>query len=248
MAKLAWAFAALDYAPCTSFTTRVRQRCETEAWCAQGDLDALRQLHQWQLWYVENSCPPPLSSRVSGLCRDAFHTISRDAAGTDGGAPRTARPSDTTRHSGRRISAAQGEVTNSLRALGLQPAIEVLSRSGYSFDATVQWRGVSVGVEVDGPSHFSRARTPTAATRLKHRQLRRLGWRLCSIPWWEWAKCPKQQRPQLLRAALDGCLEETANAAGPRCEVEVRWPWEGEDEPSRPGRRIEGPNHATPGA
>jgi len=38
---------------------------------------------------------------------------------------------------------------------------------------------------VDGPSHFA-GRDPTGATRLKRRQLQHLGWRLVSVPYWDW--------------------------------------------------------------
>jgi hypothetical protein len=47
-------------------------------------------------------------------------------------------------------------------------------------------------VEVDGPFHFiGRSHQPTGATRLKHRQLRYFGWRLESVPYWEWY-CSKE--------------------------------------------------------
>ena len=60
--------------------------------------------------------------------------------------------------------------------------------SGYSIDALVTLNdGQRVAVEVDGPSHFiGRSQQPAGATLLKHRQLRYLGWRLESVPYWEW--------------------------------------------------------------
>ena len=62
--------------------------------------------------------------------------------------------------------------------------------SGYSIDALVTLNdGKRVAVEVDGPSHFiGRSHQPTGATLLKHRQLRDFGWRLESVPYWEWAR------------------------------------------------------------
>ena len=47
--------------------------------------------------------------------------------------------------------------------------------------------GKRIAVEVDGPSHFiGRSQQPSGATLLKHRQLRLFGWRLESVPYWEW--------------------------------------------------------------
>lgn len=56
---------------------------------------------------------------------------------------------------------------------------------GYTLDWLVQWRGVSLGVEVDGPRHFL-GRRPSGATALKRRQVRAFGTPLVSIPYWEW--------------------------------------------------------------
>ena len=63
--------------------------------------------------------------------------------------------------------------------------------SGYSIDALVTLNdGKQVAVEVDGPSHFlGHSQQPNGATLLKHRQLRKLGWRLESVPYWEWDRC-----------------------------------------------------------
>ena len=60
--------------------------------------------------------------------------------------------------------------------------------SGYSIDALVTLNnGERIAVEVDGPSHFvGRSHQPTGSTLLKHRQLRYFGWRLESVPYWEW--------------------------------------------------------------
>ena len=47
--------------------------------------------------------------------------------------------------------------------------------------------GERIAVEVDGPSHFlGGSHQPTGSTLLKHRQLRHFGWRLESVPYWEW--------------------------------------------------------------
>ena len=69
--------------------------------------------------------------------------------------------------------------------LGLQPKDEVVIDEGYSIDIVVNSAGVTVAIEVDGPSHFV-GRTPTGATLLKRRQLRSFGWSLLSLPYWDW--------------------------------------------------------------
>jgi RAP domain len=66
---------------------------------------------------------------------------------------------------------------------------EFHTKIGYSLDAVIVYRGNRIGVEVDGPFHFvgCRSQTPNGNTVLKQRQLRTLeGWKLVSIPYWEW--------------------------------------------------------------
>jgi len=60
--------------------------------------------------------------------------------------------------------------------------------SGYSIDALVHLKGgEQIAAEVDGPSHFlGNTQQPTGATLLKRRQLRYFGWRLETVPYWEW--------------------------------------------------------------
>ncbi len=94
----------------------------------------------------------------------------------------------------------QRNVGVTLASLGLSPEEEVVLLEGYSLDFKVEWRGERVGVEVDGPSHFVGCE-PNGATVLKRRQLRPLGWRLVSVPYWEWDAV--QHRSAYLSSALD---------------------------------------------
>ena len=51
--------------------------------------------------------------------------------------------------------------------------------------------GRRFAIEVNGPTHYGHgedARRPTAATRQRERLLRREGWLVRSVPWWEWEK------------------------------------------------------------
>jgi hypothetical protein len=100
-----------------------------------------------------------------------------------------------------RPSGFQREVRNVFRGMGgLSVEEEVrCDRSDYSIDMRVKgWIGLSAGevegkgeegewaVEVDGPSHFLRDHSAKGNTLLKHRHLRLLGYRLVSVPYWEW--------------------------------------------------------------
>ena len=111
-------------------------------------------------------CWPPLPPELVERCRSAF--VSQMGV-----------PSRT-----------QREVSEALRALGASVLEEErCQRSGYGLDALAGRLGIGghVAVEVDGPSHFvGRSRLPTGATLLKRRQLRHFGWRLASVPYWEW--------------------------------------------------------------
>ena len=155
------------------------QRCAAERGFGPEEL---RQLHQWQLWQEERGATwPPLPPTLAQRCRDAFFC---QAVGV---------PSEL-----------QGDVADSLRALGLAPREEERTPQGYSLDAVVTHGGREVAVEVDGPSHFV-GRTPTGATALKRRQLRAAGWALLPVPYWEWnALGSKAAKQAYLRAALEG--------------------------------------------
>ena len=75
-------------------------------------------------------------------------------------------------------------------------------QTGYSLDLSL--RSYRVAVEVDGPSHFVRCRegkcVPNGPTLLKQRQLKAAGWRVVSVPFYEWAGLePGEQRAYLAR-------------------------------------------------
>ena len=82
----------------------------------------------------------------------------------------------------------QDDVVARLSSIGLEPKEEVLMDSGDRIDAIVKVNGKTVGVEVDGPSHFiGKGRSPTGSTILKRRQVPSIdGMELVSVPYWEW--------------------------------------------------------------
>ena len=163
---MAWAFAVSDPPSAdelfgtTIFATRCAQ-LETSF-----SLEQLLQLHQWSLWREERLAPwPGLPESLRQACRDAF----------------VAREGQT--------SLMQSDVVREIRSRRFNVEEEQrCEASGYSIDALVTLNdGRRVAVEVDGPFHFvGRSHEPTGATRLKHRQLRHFGWRLESVPYWEW--------------------------------------------------------------
>ena len=188
LSNTAWAFAVADRpAPALFGGDAFVQRCAAERGFVP---EALRQLHQWQLWQEERGAAwPPLPPELAQRCRAAFCQ--------EEGVP----------------SRLQRDVAASLRALGLAPREEVRTPQGYSLDAVVSHGGREVAVEVDGPSHFL-GRTPTGTTALKRRQLRAAGWALLPVPYWEWdalgSKAAKQEYLTVALEELGGSLEGTA--------------------------------------
>ena len=166
LSTMAWAFAVLNPPSAdelfgtASFTTR----------CAQFETffsnAALSQLHQWSLWREERGAlRPGLPDSLLQDCRNAF--VAEEG----------------------RPSLLQSNVVRELRSRVAHVEEEHrCETSGYSIDALVTLKdGKKLAVEVDGPSHFiGRLHQPTGATLLKHRQLRYFGWRLESVPYWEW--------------------------------------------------------------
>ena len=91
----------------------------------------------------------------------------------------------------RRVSPSrlQGSVAAALRKLEVEFSEEVVltDGGGYSADMLLL-EGRSV-VEVDGPTHFVQGPDgylPSGSTVLKRRQLEALGYRVVSVPFWEW--------------------------------------------------------------
>ena len=93
------------------------------------------------------------------------------------------------------------------------------ARSQYSIDCLVHgWekhKDAKIAVEVDGPSHYlyqgfeSQPRIPNGATIMKRRHLALLGYRVVSVPYWEWDELKNVQARKMymqdkLEAAVHG--------------------------------------------
>ena len=117
-----------------------------------------------------------------------------------------------------RPSQLQRQVYSALREAELEvefPEEFIVSELGYSVDARLLLgTDRKVVLEVDGPFHFLVACVTrdlakpsglreTGATFLKHRQLKRAGWTVVQVPYWEWdALTRAQQAPMRDKLAL----------------------------------------------
>eukprot|EP00747_Dinoflagellata_sp_TGD_P079196 gnl/TRDRNA2_/TRDRNA2_160416_c1_seq3.p1 gnl/TRDRNA2_/TRDRNA2_160416_c1~~gnl/TRDRNA2_/TRDRNA2_160416_c1_seq3.p1 ORF type:complete len:168 (-),score=32.48 gnl/TRDRNA2_/TRDRNA2_160416_c1_seq3:72-575(-) len=125
------------------------------------------QLQQCITWNRELELFPPLSLEFRRCCLSAF-VASQSFS-----------------------SQLQNDVGAALCDLGAQVEEEAVTGEGYSIDALVVWHELQFAVEVDGPSHFLRGQDGSSIngpTLLKRRQLRALGWRVITVPYFEWSR------------------------------------------------------------
>ncbi len=112
-------------------------------------------------------------------------------------------------------SQLQRQVYRALRELEVKfIEVFIVSELGYSVDARLLLgTDRKVVLEVDGPSHFLEAYVrkdlakpsglrETGATFLKHRQLKRAGWTVVQVPYWEWDALTRAQQAPYLRDKL----------------------------------------------
>ena len=179
LANIAWAYAVANVDAPSVFNDEFINACiEKED---EFELEALFQLHQWQLWQEELKSNVSLPPSLQKMCYNAFVS-------------KVPEPSKL-----------QDDVISQLSSMELELEEEVLTKSGYRLDALVEVNGERVGVEVDGPSHFL-GRNPTGSTILKHRQVTTLDEiPIVSVPYWEWDKLNKnsEEKQQYLRSLLN---------------------------------------------
>ncbi len=86
------------------------------------------------------------------------------------------------------VSNGQREVGESLHRLGVSHELEYITADGlFSIDVAVVDRRIAL--EFDGPSHFTtNTLEPLGHTRLRDRLLSAMGWRVVSIPFFEWGR------------------------------------------------------------
>ena len=180
VANMAWAYAVADVEVPTLFNDHFFDACisSMERFEIAGSL----QLYQWHLWRINEKSSTGLPDDLSQRCFEIF--ISKEPT----------------------VSRFQADVVAQLLAIGLNPKEEVLLGSGYRIDAIVEVGGKTIGVEVDGPSHFiGMSKCPTGSTILKRRQVPKIdGIELVSVPYWEWDKPGQNEakKQQYLRKLL----------------------------------------------
>jgi RAP domain len=168
LAKTAWSFAVFDIEP-NSFTQYYSPFAQAllSRDPSTFSVEGLSQLQQLTLWHKEHNGARWYPEELSQLCWQAF--VSAEAE----------------------PSRLQNDVVVTLGKLQdvSQVEVEVSTKSGYTLDAVVVFRGERIGVEVDGPSHFvGQSQLPNGSTILKRRQVRALegGGKLVAIAYWEW--------------------------------------------------------------
>ena len=96
------------------------------------------------------------------------------------------------------VSNSQREVGESLRRLGISHQLEYTTADGlFSIDLAITDRRIAL--EFDGPSHFTtNTLEPLGHTRLRDRLLSAMGWRVVSIPFFDWDRL--HNRPEQMDA------------------------------------------------
>ena len=188
LANTAWAFATVNaYHPallvgCARAITNSLSQ-DPGSWGPE----ALIQLHQWQLWLTLERCEASdpqalLSESQRQFCRNAMQAAE-------------AHPSRLQRA----VAGALAQVCPGFE----EEVIE--QQTAYSLDLAL--RSSQLAIEVDGPSHFllrdsrSDFYLPNGPTLLKRRLLEAAGWRVVSVPFYEWngLREPQEQREYLDR-------------------------------------------------
>jgi hypothetical protein len=92
------------------------------------------------------------------------------------------------------VSNGQREVGESLRRLGISHDLEYITADGlFSIDLAIVDRRIAL--EFDGPSHFTtNTLEPLGHTRLRDRLLSAMGWRVVSVPFFEWDRLQRTEQ------------------------------------------------------
>ena len=124
-------------------------------------------------------------------------------------APLLQRARDAWLNSNTSTSDLETQVSDCLHRLGVPHRRNVLcTKSDRTIDFVIESGSYRFALEVDGPTHFLKVpeRTPDGFTRFRDRMLRAHGWRVLSVPFYEWNFIPEAQQDAYLRKLLDDAL------------------------------------------
>jgi hypothetical protein len=193
IANLLWALATSGVLPDAALVRSILGELSSEM-VSEGKL----QLHQFFLFNSLSPHPVDVSlcADFAALCKAAFVAHSSSSASP---------------------SALQKDVARALRELVSEEVLEeqVLEDSGYSVD--MRLAGTRIVVEVDGPHHYLQGQggvhVVDGSTQFKARILKRLGWTVLQIPYFEWRplKTPEDQAEYL--SALLASAEMAVSAS-----------------------------------
>ena len=196
VANMLWGYAVLDICPLDSL---VFSLCERALYHLQQhsrtDPKVVKQVHLFLLWrklHLAGLQKHENLDIVTALC-SALGDTGKDAL--------AASPiSDTSR--------LQAGVAGIVKDLGHRYEDEAVDpRTGYSIDILIKPDGgdsLGTAVEVDGPHHFlSGERAANGPTLLKRRLLGHIGYRVVSVPYWEWDQLKgKKEKMAYMQALL----------------------------------------------
>ncbi|MBM3200802.1 MAG: hypothetical protein FJZ56_00145 [Chlamydiae bacterium] len=92
-----------------------------------------------------------------------------------------------------RFSNFQKEVTAKFKSLGIEFSEEYYE-SAFHHNIDIALVRQRIAIEVDGPNHYAlETREPLGATVLRNNLLRKSGWKVVLIPFWEWNRLNNQR-------------------------------------------------------
>jgi hypothetical protein len=106
-----------------------------------------------------------------------------------------------------RSSRSQSEVSSILTEIGFHHENEVfpLGEGGDAKFMAIDMacRDQMVAIEFNGPTHYNSDGRANGKTMMKERLLKKLGWTLLTIPFWEWSKLKdKKEKMDYLKKML----------------------------------------------
>eukprot|EP00284_Hemiselmis_tepida_P002045 CAMPEP_0174951136 /NCGR_PEP_ID=MMETSP1355-20121228/94694_1 /TAXON_ID=464990 /ORGANISM="Hemiselmis tepida, Strain CCMP443" /LENGTH=415 /DNA_ID=CAMNT_0016198783 /DNA_START=36 /DNA_END=1283 /DNA_ORIENTATION=- len=207
IANTLWAYATLEMVPGSELLSGLAAHGVENLNTGNFISEHLRQLHLFVVFLKLESSP-----------NDAFVeslTVLEEQLGAAGRAAMA--------DSKATVSDLQRQVVASVKRLGYDYEEETKDPvSGYSIDLLVQPSASSgsdyrstlgIAIEVDGPAHFlSNTRQANGSTLLKRRLLKKLGYRVVSVPYWEWGIKDDNEHDAYLRRLLSVTVEDALDS------------------------------------